>query len=123
MVQSLVVKVLITSSKELPAGLGLRSANSILSVSLDLRSTSIINLSASLGLRTAKVETKAITEMISTMSKSNKINNALPSTTSLLPHFNWLLHLLIGYQKPFQTNHTKPYVVTESIAKCHSPFS
>jgi hypothetical protein len=35
--------------KELPAGLGLRSANSILSASLDLRSTSITNLSASFG--------------------------------------------------------------------------
>jgi hypothetical protein len=39
--------------KELPAGLGLYSANSILSASLDLCSTSITNLSASLGLQTA----------------------------------------------------------------------
>jgi hypothetical protein len=39
--------------KELPAGLGLCSANSILSASLDSHSTSITNLSASLGLRTA----------------------------------------------------------------------
>jgi hypothetical protein len=75
MVQSLAVKVPVTSSKELPAGFGLHLANSILSASLDLHSTSITNLSASLGLCTAKAETKAITEMIATTSKSN---NALP---------------------------------------------
>ncbi len=90
-------------SKELPASLGLHAANSILSASLDLRSTSIINLSASLGLQTAnrnsnktcwliveyfspfasswdshwsaKAETKAIADMIATTSKSN---NAVP---------------------------------------------
>jgi hypothetical protein len=89
--------------KKLPAGLGLCSANSILSASLNSCSTSITNLSASLGLKTAnqnsnklflliveyfspfasswdscwsaKLETKAITEMIATTSKSN---NALP---------------------------------------------
>jgi hypothetical protein len=38
----------------------------------------------------------------------------LPSTTSLLPHFSWLVHLLIGYQKLFQTNHSKPYISKES---------
>ncbi len=43
----------------------------------------------------------------------------LPSETSLLPHFSWLLHLLIGYQKPFQTNHSKPYISKESKAKCN----
>jgi hypothetical protein len=89
--------------KESPVGLGLRSENSILSASLDLHSSSITNLSASLGLQTvnqnsnkmfwlivkyfspfafsldscwsAKAETKAITKMIATTSKSN---NALP---------------------------------------------
>ncbi len=88
--------------KELPAGFGLCTANS-LSVSLDSHSTGITNLSASLGLQTAnrnsnetfwliveyfsffasswdscwsaKAETKAITEMIATTSNSN---NALP---------------------------------------------
>jgi hypothetical protein len=105
----------VTLSKELPAGLGLHSANSILpaafdpsanpilAASLDLHTTSITNMSASLGLQTAnqnsnktfwliveyfspftsswdscwsaKAETKVITEMIATSSKSN---NALP---------------------------------------------
>jgi len=27
-----------------------------------------------------------------------------PSTTSLVPHFSWLLHLSIGYQKAFQVS-------------------
>jgi hypothetical protein len=114
--------------KELPAGLGLHSANSILSASLDLCSTSITNLSASLGLQTAnqnlkkmfwliveyvspfasswdscwsaKAETKAITEMIATTSKSNntlpfdgKSNKSFDNKLHEEPYQHYLVHL------------------------------
>jgi hypothetical protein len=50
------------------------------------------------------VETKAITEMIAIKSKQTMpyplvANQTNPLTTSLLPHFSWLMHLFIGYQK------------------------
>jgi hypothetical protein len=32
------------------------------------------------------------------------VNQTNPSITSLLPHFSWLLHQAIGYQKPFQVS-------------------
>jgi hypothetical protein len=41
------------------------------------------------------------------LTKSNR-TMLHPLTTSLLPHFSWLLHLLIGNQKPFQTKN-KPF--------------
>jgi hypothetical protein len=50
-------------------------------------------------------------------------NNASSFDDKLSSTFSWLLHLLIGNQKPFQTNHSTHYVSTESKAKCRSPFS
>jgi hypothetical protein len=41
-------------------------------------------------------------------------NNASSFDNKPSSTFRWLLHLLIGNQKPFQTNHSEPYVLTES---------
>jgi hypothetical protein len=59
------VKVTITSSKELPAGLGLHSARTInLPAGLGLRSANSSNLSADVGLPTARRNSKKIFQLI-----------------------------------------------------------
>ena len=73
-------------------------------------------------IRSAKTALKFSVEM-QLSANSNKINNASSSDNKPSSTFSWLLHLSIGNQKPFQTNHSEPYVSTESKAKCHSPFS
>jgi hypothetical protein len=69
-------------------------------------------------ISSAKTALKATAEM-QLSANSNNINNASSFDNKPPLHFGWLLHLSIGYQKPFQTNHSKPYILKESKAKCN----